>query len=303
MRHVGSWAIHLERRLGSGTWAEVYYATNLESGIEAAAKVIPKAKLKQNEIAYVQKEIYILSNVSHRNIISLYEALEDEAHYYLFLSLARGGDLFEVLERMPQQKLSESVARKIMIQLVDALAHLHAAGIVHRDLKLEQILVSAPFDSSSEEVPRVFLADFGLADFLWTDESTLDTPCGSPLYASPEVILRKQYRFEPDIWALGVILYTLVMGYQPFYSKHIQQVFQKIVYDKVHIPDTVSPSLRDLLSKLLTKDPSRRITLAELRRHPWMLGCPELMTPFRWKLGSAIRQQLASKVVDLRKSC
>ncbi len=264
---IEGYRIHRDRPLGRGTWSEVFVATHLMTGTEVAAKVVAKAKLKPHEAHFVHTEASLLAIIKHPNVVQLYQMAEDEQNYYLFLELVKGSDLFSFLEK--NRRMTERMARKIFSQLIDAMCRLQQLGIVHRDLKLENILLSAPINGV-EENRKVTLIDLGLATQLQSSEQKLSDWCGSPLYASIELISKIPYRHEVDVWALGVILYCMVAGYQPFYGKHVSEIFMKIRSQPLNFPEHFSGPLRELVARMLDRDAGRRLTLSEIRRHVWL---------------------------------
>lgn len=262
---VSGWIVDTSRCLGSGTWSKVYYSARQADGLEAAVKIICKARLKPHERDFATIEATCLQRLNgHRNIIRLYQHVEDETNHYLFLELCRGGDLFSVIETYG--KLPENSVRRIFLQLLDAVRAMHAVGIVHRDLKLENILLAEP----GPECQRLVICDFGLSAVLSSPDELLSAWVGSPEYASPELVTKRPYRYEPDIWALGVILYALAIGCHPFSADTIAGTFQRIRTEPARVPEHVSAPLRDLLSKMLIKDASKRITVEGIYTHPFL---------------------------------
>lgn len=279
---IGGWTIHLSKELGRGTWSVVYECE--KGSLQAAVKVVPKAKLKPHEVGFVRVECSILQKVKgHPNIVQFYELLEDAENFYIFLERLVGIDLFVFLEE--NHKVSERVARALFLQLVDAVSRLHQLGIVHRDLKLENILISEAKNGGGDESRKLTLIDFGLSAELPNPDHLLSDWCGSPLYASVELISKKPYRKEVDIWALGVILYCLVAGYQPFYGTTVGEIFHKITYQRVTYPEYFSHPLRDLIARMLDRNSQRRITIEDLRNHSWMRPSSTQLLGMRLKDG------------------
>lgn len=266
----GGWVIHRERRIGNGTWSVVYHCTS-PSGVPCAAKVIAKSKLKPHETQFPYVEVSALRQLQHKHVVRLLHDTEDDTNHYLFLQLVSGHDLFSFLEK--NRRMNERFARRVFAQLADAVHQLHHLGIVHRDLKLENVLLShtgvAPTGEPAEL--HVTLLDFGLAAQLRTPYEKLSDWCGSPLYASVELINKIAYRTEVDVWALGIILYCMVAGYQPFYGKQVSDIFAKIRGQRLEFPEHFSPALRDLLTRMLDRDSSRRITLSQILIHEWVM--------------------------------
>jgi serine/threonine protein kinase len=245
----------------------VFYATRQADGLEAAVKIIAKARLKPHERDFATVEVACLQRLNgHRNIIRLYQHVEDETNHYLFLELCRGGDLFGVIER--NGKLPEATVRKVFVQLLEAVRAMHAVGVVHRDLKLENILLV----EAGADCQRLVICDFGLSAIVRDTTEQLSAWVGSPEYASPELVLKRPYRTEPDVWALGVILYALAIGCHPFSADTIAATFARIRNEPARVPEHVSPLLRDLLSLMLIKDGSKRITIDGVYSHAFMQG-------------------------------
>lgn len=262
---ISGWLLDSSRCLGSGTWSKVYYATRQSDGVEAAVKVIAKAKLKPHEKDFANIEAACLERLNgHRHVIQMYQHAEDETNHYLFLELCKGGDLFSVIENYG--KLPENSVRRIFMQLLEAVRAMHALGIAHRDLKLENILLVEP----GPECQRLVICDFGLSAIITRPDEMLSAWVGSPEYASPELVNKRPYRYEADVWALGVILYALTVGCHPFTAETISGTFQRIRNEPARVPEHVSQPLRDLLSKMLVKDGSKRITLEGIYAHPFL---------------------------------
>lgn len=263
---VNGWIIDTTNCLGSGTWSKVYHARRQSDAQEAAVKIVAKARLKPHERDFAKIEIECLTRLrGHRHIIHLYDHVEDETNHYMFLELCKGGDLFSVIENYG--KLPENSVRRIFLQLLDAVRAMHTVGIVHRDLKLENILLV----EAGPECQRLVVCDFGLSAIISSNPSELLSAwVGSPEYASPELVMKRPYRTEPDVWALGVILYALAIGCHPFTSETIAGTFHRIRNEPARVPEHVSAPLRDLLSKMLIKDGAKRITLDDIYAHPFV---------------------------------
>jgi len=287
---IEGFRIHRDRPLGRGTWSEVFVATHLISGTEVAAKVVPKAKLKPHEAHFVHTEAALLAQINHPNVVHLYQMAEDALNYYLFLELVQGADLFSYLEK--NRKMTERMARKVFAQVVDAMSRLQQLGIVHRDLKLENIIISPPINGV-EDNRKVTLLDFGLAAQMHSTDQKLSEWCGSPLYASIELISKIPYRYEVDVWALGVILYCMVAGYQPFYGKTVAEIFQKIRSQPLQFPEHFSAPLRELITRMLYRDAARRITINEIRRHAWLRTRQQQQQQQQSTSSSTTQQQVA----------
>lgn len=293
---VSGWLVDTSRCLGSGTWSKVYYATRQSDGVESAVKIVAKAKLKPHERDFATTEAACLELLNgHRHIIRLYQHLEDETNHYLFLELCKGGDLFSVIETYG--RLPENSVRRIFLQLLEAVRAMHMVGVVHRDLKLENILLVEP----GPECQRLVICDFGLSAILTQPDELLSAWVGSPEYASPELVNKRPYRYEADIWALGVILYALAVGCHPFSAETIAGTFHRIRNEPARVPEHVSPLLRDLLAKMLNKDGSKRITLEGIYTHPFLQTAAVARNASRVRSKNSLTDKFMH-AVSLRKS-
>lgn len=272
---VKGWSIDVKRSLGSGTWSKVYFAFRVkEKGSgeaeQAAVKIIDKRRLRPREKHFATREIECLRRVeSVGSTIRLLDEYEDATYHYLFLEYCKHGDLFELIEK--GGKLSEPHARYVFEQLLVAVKGTHARGIIHRDLKIENILIA----EKTAQGPNVVLCDYGLAAIVPnTAAAKLEQWVGSPEYAAPELINKVPYGAEVDVWALGVILYAIAVGQQPFTADTTAQIFHKVCVQPAVLPASMTDNLRDLLSKMLDKSSISRITLDEITNHPFLKSRP-----------------------------
>jgi serine/threonine protein kinase len=249
------------RHIGSGSFADVYCATRQFSAETVAVKVLPKSNLRsQPDIDRCQREIDAMFFLDFPHVVRLRDFLEDDAAFYLVMEHCGGRNLLQYLEQ--RGPLSEPVAALLFKQIAAAVAFCHLRGIAHRDLKLENILIT--------EFPMVKLTDFGLCGFV-ERAAPMRTVCGSMCYCAPETFGDVGYDGKiADIWSLGVVLYVLVCRRYPWAVANQAQLRDAIVRADVAIPDDVSGSCRDLLRGLLTRDPARRITLPAILRHRWL---------------------------------
>ncbi|BFZ08360.1 hypothetical protein BsWGS_11399 [Bradybaena similaris] len=250
----------LIKTLGEGTYGKVKLASDKATGEHVAIKYIKKTKIEdENDLVRIRREIQILSSLRHKHIVNIREVFEKKDKIVLVLDYAQGGELYDYLNKMG--RLSESEARRIFRQIVSAIHYCHQNGIVHRDLKLENIIL--------DDEGNVKIADFGLSNY-YSHSSTLSTFCGSPLYASPEIVNGKPYHGpEVDVWSLGVILYTLVYGAMPFESNSLVSLKQQISDGDFKQPSTLSDAA-GLIRHMLTVTPSRRATMDDALRHWWI---------------------------------
>ncbi|KAK9084443.1 hypothetical protein Scep_030914 [Stephania cephalantha] len=250
------------RVLGEGHSGKVRLAQNLETGQAFALKVLDKQRLlKQRQSDQIKREIGILKQLRHPNIVRLHEVLASKTKIYLVLEYVSGGELYYRIEK---GRLSEVNSRKVFQQLIDAVSYCHDKDIYHRDLKLENILV--------DPTGTIKISDFGLsasADHFKND-GLLHTICGSPHYVAPEVFSCKGYNgASADLWSCGVILYVLLTGYLPFCDRNLARLYQKIAEGNAKIPQWLSPGAQNLIRRLLDTNPKTRITADEIKQDEW----------------------------------
>lgn len=250
------------QKIGAGNFAKVYLAIHMPTGRKVALKVIEKRAVSSPKklIQKVRREIGNLKKLRHRSVVEIYESFESKSQFVIVMEYLPNGELFDyVWER---QGLKESEARDIFTRIAEGVHHCHLNSIVHRDLKLENILL----DTNNH--PK--LADFGFSKEV-KDDQFLETYCGSPLYASPEMILGKPYfGSECDVWSLGVILYTMLTAAMPFDDRNIplfMSYVEKGIYPE---PSKVSKLGKDLISRMLDPHPTTRATIEEVLSHPWL---------------------------------
>ncbi|KAK4473368.1 hypothetical protein MN116_004526 [Schistosoma mekongi] len=250
----------LIRTLGRGNFAKVKLAQHVSTGREVAVKVIDKTQLNQASLKKLFREVNIMKMLNHPNIVRLYEVIESERHVYLVMEYAENGEVFDHL--VAHGRMKEREARAAFRQIVSAVEYCHQKKIVHRDLKAENLLFDGYFN--------IKLADFGFSN-LFDGAKKLDTFCGSPPYAAPELFQGRKYDGpEVDVWSLGVILYTLVSGSLPFDAQHLKDLQERVLRGKYRVPFYMSTDCEALLRKLLVLNPSKRITLRNVMSDKWL---------------------------------
>ncbi|XP_051898539.1 serine/threonine-protein kinase ULK3 isoform X2 [Pristis pectinata] len=255
----------LTEKLGSGSYATVYKAYRKVNSREVVAiKCVSKKSLNKASVENLLTEIEILKTVKHPHIVQLKDFQWDGENIYLIMEYCAGGDLSHFIRS--RRVLPERVARRFLQQLASALQYLHQRNISHLDLKPQNVLLS------SRNCPHLKLADFGFAQHMspWDEKHVLR---GSPLYMAPEMVCRQQYDARVDLWSVGVILYEALFGRPPFASKSFTELESKIRSSKaVELPPgaRVSPDCRDLLLRLLERDPEQRMIFEEFFTHPFV---------------------------------
>jgi 5'-AMP-activated protein kinase catalytic alpha subunit len=239
---------------------QVKLATHVVTGHKVAVKILNKAKIKQLGMEEkVQREINILHLCTHPHIIRLYEVIDTPTDIFLVNEYVSGGELFDYI--VSKGRLSADEARNFFHQIISGVEYCHFQKIVHRDLKPENLLLDANLN--------IKIADFGLSN-LMRDGDFLRTSCGSPNYAAPEVISGHLYAGpEVDVWSCGVILYALLCGSLPFDDESIPNLFKKIKSGMYSLPTHLSQLAKNLIPRMLEVDPMKRITIPEIRLHPW----------------------------------
>ncbi|XP_012055826.1 PREDICTED: uncharacterized protein LOC105618903 [Atta cephalotes] len=248
------------KKLGQGTYGKVQLGINKETGQEVAIKTIKKCKIEtEADLIRIRREIQIMSSVQHPNIIHIYEVFENREKMVLVMEYAAGGELYDYLSE--RKVLSEHEARRIFRQIATAVFYCHKHKICHRDLKLENILL--------DQVGNAKIADFGLSN-VFDEQRLLNTFCGSPLYASPEIVKGTPYHGpEVDCWSLGVLLYTLVYGAMPFDGSNFKRLVKQISQSDYFEPKKPSPA-SPLIKEMLTVCPSRRADIERICTHWWV---------------------------------
>jgi serine/threonine protein kinase len=245
--------------IGQGEFATVRLGEHVDEGYKVAMKFVERCKLDES----VHNEISNQRRLCHKNVIKIEDVLETDDAMCIVQEHAAGGDLFDYVVR--HSRLKEDEARRLFCQLVDGIGHCHEQMVVHRDIKPENILMDAD--------GNLKIADFGFSS-RWCKGEFLTQSCGSPDYAAPELLYRgcKYEGPETDVWSCGVVLYVLLCGCLPFQDDDFQGLVNKIRRGKFTIPGYVPSEAKDLILKILTKNPSQRLSLNEIRQHPWLQG-------------------------------
>jgi calcium/calmodulin-dependent protein kinase I len=256
-----------EKHLGEGSFGIVRKAIRKANNEEYAIKCLEKSKMDMEDLYALSAEVEILSQIDHPNVVKLFEVYEDSAKFYMVFELMTGGELFERI--VEKEHYSEKEAADTIRPIIDAIRYCHSMGIAHRDLKPENLLYATKDPSSI-----IKISDFGLARGFENDLMT--TQCGTPTYIAPEIIQGKGYDKKVDYWSIGVIIYTMLCGYPPFYDEDNDKLFEMIQKGKVEFAkeywDEVSDMAKDVIVRLLQPDPNKRISCEELLKHPWIIG-------------------------------
>ncbi|GMG23907.1 unnamed protein product [Ambrosiozyma monospora] len=285
-REVRFGAYVLGSTLGEGEFGKVKLGWRKDGKhpSQAAIKLIrrdsiPRGSEKESKI---HREINALKKLSHPNIVRLEEVLQNDKYIGIVLEYASGGELFDYI--LEHKYLKESLASRLFAQLVSGVDYMHNKGIVHRDLKLENLLL--------DKHKNIVITDFGFVNS-FAGHDLMRTSCGSPCYAAPELVVSSEpYEGRKvDVWSCGVILYAMLAGYLPFDDDpqnpdgdNIARLYHYITHTPLTFPEYIQPTPRDLLRKILVSNPRRRINLKQVRSHPWLSPhAPFLsVTPIEW---------------------
>ncbi|KAK7602325.1 hypothetical protein V9T40_007914 [Parthenolecanium corni] len=262
--HIGKYK--LLKTIGKGNFAKVKLAKHVPTGKEVAIKIIDKTQLNPSSLQKLFREVRIMKMLDHPNIVKLFQVIETEKTLYLVMEYASGGEVFDYL--VLHGRMKEKEARAKFRQIVSAVQYCHQKKIIHRDLKAENLLLDSEMN--------IKIADFGFSNE-FTPGNKLDTFCGSPPYAAPELFQGKKYDGpEVDVWSLGVILYTLVSGSLPFDGSTLRELRERVLRGKYRIPFYMSTDCENLLRKFLVLNPAKRASLETIMKDKWMnLGYEE----------------------------
>ena len=256
----------LLRSLGEGAFGKVKEAIHVLTKEKLAVKILEKSRIKkQDDLVRIKREVHILSKVYHPNLIQLYEVIETKCYYFQIMEYARMGELSKYIRKMVRQTEPETF--HIFKQLVSGVEYQHNQGYVHRDIKPSNILL--------DDNLTIKIIDFGLGN-VFEKEQFLQTPCGSPCYAAPELIAGEIYDpIKVDIWSTGIVLYALAVGCLPFDEEDKAVLYKNIMTCNFMIPNYISVELKDLLKKILTRNPKKRLTIQQIKKHKWFATCAE----------------------------
>ena len=253
--------------IGKGTFSIVKLGEHKKTKEKVAIRIMQKNKiLSKDDLIRIEREIEILKRLNHPNVIKIHKIYDDEKKFYIIMEFCENGELFN---RIVEKKyLTEDEAALFYYQLINGLEYIHKNNIVHRDLKPENLLLS------KNDLLKII--DFGLSNYTGND-ILLGTPCGSPCYASPEMVSGKRYNgYMIDVWSTGIILFAMVCGYLPFEDNDNEILFSKILKCKIHYPKIMGNLTLDLMKKIITPDPKKRITLEQIKQHPFYLKGKDL---------------------------
>ena len=259
IKQIGDYSLGTE--LGSGAFGKVVLGKHILTNELVAIKILDKMILSHTPDDYqsVKQEINILKSVKHKHIVQLYEVLQTSRHIFIIMEYCEGKDLLDYI--LTKSKLSEEESLKYFQQLINALFYLHSQNIAHRDIKIDNMLLDRNRDLK--------LVDFGLST-KYPDDNLLDQPCGTVVYAAPEVLQGREYHgMLADVWSSGIVLYGMLSGYLPFGEQDDEINRKNIIMGKIKFPSYFSDCVKDLLMHMLDLDPMTRYTLQEVRSHPW----------------------------------
>uniref|UniRef100_A0A1B6BZW6 Aurora kinase n=1 Tax=Clastoptera arizonana TaxID=38151 RepID=A0A1B6BZW6_9HEMI len=263
---VNPWSIkdfEIGAPMGRGKFGRVYLAREKETKLMVALKMLYKSELVKDHMQHqVIREIEIQGHLSHPNILKMLTYFADDRSIYLVLEFAGGGELFKHLQDQPHHRFTENKAARYTYQVADALNYCHSHNVIHRDLKPENLLLSIDGD--------IKLADFGWS--VHAPSSKRKTLCGTLDYLPPEMINNLTYNEKVDNWCIGILCYEFLYGNPPFESENSQTTYTRITSLDIKWPQVIKPGARDLISQLLRKDPSERLSLTKVMKHYWIVS-------------------------------
>ena len=254
----------LEQKLGEGNFGTVRLGTNRQTGEKVAVKILEKSKMiKFDDKNRLEREINILNKIHHPNIVKLFCVIETDRQIFIIMEYIKGNELFQYI--LVKKRLDEEEACYYFLQIINCIDYLNRIKISHRDLKAENIII----EQKSKEIKMI---DFGLSN-QYKNGQLLSTACGSPIYAAPEMLEGKLYKGSTvDIWSAGVVLYYMLSGSFPFHDVSNDKLYKKILKGKFEIPKSFSKNVKDLINKILVVNPQKRISLKDIKKHPWVVN-------------------------------
>ena len=252
----------VKHTIGKGTFSRVKLGINKYTGEKVAIKILDKLKIVEKEdLERIIREMRMLSELDNEHVIKVYQIYEDDNHYLIIMEYCEGGELFNYI--VEKQRLSENETAFFYYQIIKGVEYIHSKGIAHRDLKPENLLL--------DKDKKIKIIDFGLSNY-FDGIQKLETPCGSPCYASPEMVGGNKYNgFFIDVWATGIILFAMLCGYLPFEDDNNDILFKQILNGKINYPSYLSEISKDLLNKIIETEPEKRIKIEEIKKHPFYL--------------------------------
>ena len=252
----------VKHTIGKGTFSRVKLGINKYTGEKVAIKILDKLKIVEKEdLERIIREMRMLSELDNEHVIKVYQIYEDDNHYLIIMEYCEGGELFNYI--VEKQRLSENETAFFYYQIIKGVEYIHSKGIAHRDLKPENLLL--------DKDKKIKIIDFGLSNY-FDGIQKLETPCGSPCYASPEMVGGNKYNgFFIDVWATGIILFAMLCGYLPFEDDNNDILFKQILSGKINYPSYLSEISKDLLNKIIETEPEKRIKIEEIKKHPFYL--------------------------------
>lgn len=258
-----TWSLNdfdIGKPLGRGKFGNVYLAREKKTEFVVALKVLFKNQLAAAGVEYqLRREIEIQSHLRHPNILRLFGYFYDKSRVYLILEYAPGGEIYKLLQK--SGRFSEEQTSQYICSLAHALCYCHHKHVIHRDIKPENLLLGAKNELK--------IADFGWS--VYAPDSRRQTLCGTLDYLAPEMIEGQQHDEAVDIWGLGVLMYEFLVGRPPFEASSQHETYNRIIKAELSIPEHISDTARNLLQRLLVKDPRKRIPFHQVLAHPWIL--------------------------------
>ena len=253
----------IKETIGKGTFSVVKLGINKATNEKVAIKILKKRKMQRaKDKSRLEREISILKRLNHINVIKIHKIAEELENYFIVMEYCENGELFNYI--VARQRLSEEETAYFFYQLINGLDYIHHKNIVHRDLKPENLLLS--------QGNILKIVDFGLSNYYYPEGKLLSTPCGSPCYASPEMVCGNKYNgFRIDVWSCGIIIFAMICGYLPFEDPNNEILFKKIMKCKVDYPEYLSDDILDIMNKIIVVDPNKRINIEQIKQHPFYL--------------------------------